>query len=92
MIGFFIKVIVGIILFIPVSGAFVLTRQASHLGETFTWFIVLIVFILLFGPDEVPTIAKKAGQLFRQVTDVKDSINDSVNNEINDIKKIVKKD
>ena len=53
---------------------------------------VLIVFILLFGPDEVPIIAKKAGQLFRQVTDVKDSINDSVNNEINDIKKIFKKD
>ena len=45
---FLIKVIVGIILFLPVGGAFVLTRQASHLGETFIWFVVLIVFIYFY--------------------------------------------
>ena len=52
---------------------------------------VFLVFILLFGPDEVPNIAKKCGKFYRNITNMKDEINDSVNKEINDIKKITKK-
>ena len=52
---------------------------------------VFLVFILLFGPDEVPNIAKKCGKFYRNITNMKDEINDSVNKEINGIKKITKK-
>ena len=50
---------------------------------------VLVVFILLFGPDELPTIAKNSAKLYRKITNFKDELNESVNEEINDIKKIV---
>ena len=45
---------------------------------------VFLVFILLFGPDEVPNIAKKCGKFYRNITNMKDEINDSVNKEINE--------
>ena len=44
---------------------------------------VFVVFILLFGPDEVPNIAKKCGKFYRNIANIKDEINDSVNKEIN---------
>ena len=60
-------------------------------GLGFTEIIfILLLFILLFGPNEVPHIAKKCGKLFRDITNMKDEINDSVNKEINDIKDITK--
>tara|TARA_B100001996_G_C18652793_1_gene590090 strand:- start:1141 stop:1332 length:192 start_codon:yes stop_codon:yes gene_type:complete len=52
---------------------------------------VFIIFILLFGPDEVPKIAKKCGNFFRGITNIKDDINNTINKEINDIKDIDKK-
>tara|TARA_B100000614_G_scaffold166875_1_gene148642 strand:+ start:59 stop:250 length:192 start_codon:yes stop_codon:yes gene_type:complete len=52
---------------------------------------VFIIFTLLFGPDEVPKIAKKIGNFFRNITNIKDDINDSINKEINDIKEIDRK-
>ncbi|MEC9381957.1 MAG: twin-arginine translocase TatA/TatE family subunit [Thermodesulfobacteriota bacterium] len=52
---------------------------------------VLIVFILLFGPDEVPKIAKKCSKFYRDVINIKEDLNRSVNEEINDIKKTVEK-
>ena len=48
---------------------------------------VLIVFILLFGPDEVPKIAKSCSKFYRDVLNIKEDFNQSVNDEINDIKK-----
>ena len=52
--------------------------------------LVLVIFILLFGPKEIPIISKKLAKFYRDVLKVKDDFNDSVNNEINDIKKIKK--
>ena len=51
---------------------------------------VLVIFILLFGPKEIPIISKKLAKFYRDVLKVKDDFNDSVNNEINDLKKIKK--
>lgn len=53
--------------------------------------LVFLVFIILFGPDEVPVIAKKCGSFFRKIVDLKNEINNTVNKEINDIKEITKK-
>ena len=50
---------------------------------------VLVVLILLFGPDELPTIAKNCARFYRKITNLKDELNESVNEEINDIKKVV---
>ncbi|NSW73230.1 twin-arginine translocase TatA/TatE family subunit [bacterium] len=52
--------------------------------------LVLVIFILLFGPKEIPVISKKLAKFYRDVLKVKDDFNDSVNNEINDLKKIKK--
>ncbi len=52
--------------------------------------LVLVIFILLFGPKEIPAISKKLAKFYRDVLKVKDDFNDSVNNEINDLKKIKK--
>ena len=52
--------------------------------------LVLVIFILLFGPKEIPIISKKLAKFYRDVLKVKDDFNDSVNNEINDLKKIKK--
>ena len=40
------------------------------LGFTEIIFIFLL-FILLFGPNEVPVIAKKCGQFYRNITNMK---------------------
>lgn len=60
------------------------------LGFTEIVFIFLI-FIILFGPEEIPSIAKKCGKFYRNITSLKDEINENVNKEINDIKEITKK-
>ena len=52
--------------------------------------LVLVIFILLFGPKEIPIISKKLAKFYRDVLKVKDDFNESVNNEINDLKKIKK--
>ena len=52
--------------------------------------LVLVIFILLFGPKEIHVISKKLAKFYRDVLKVKDDFNDSVNNEINDLKKIKK--
>mgnify|MGYP005682054919 CR=1 FL=1 len=52
--------------------------------------LVLVIFILLFCPKEIPFISKKLAKFYRDVLKVKDDFNDSVNNEINDLKKIKK--
>ena len=52
--------------------------------------LVLVIFILLFGPKEIPIISKKLAKFYRDVLKVKEDFNDSVNNEINDLKKIKK--
>ena len=52
--------------------------------------LVLVIFIVLFGPKEIPIISKKLAKFYRDVLKVKDDFNDSVNNEINDLKKIKK--
>ena len=52
--------------------------------------LVLVIFIFLFGPKEIPIISKKLAKFYRDVLKVKDDFNDSVNNEINDLKKIKK--
>ena len=52
--------------------------------------LVLVIFILLFGPKEIPVISKKLAKFYRDFLKVKDDFNDSVNNEINDLKKIKK--
>ena len=52
--------------------------------------LVLVIFILLFGPKEIPIISKKLAKFYRDVLKVKDDFNDSVNNEINDLKRFKK--
>lgn len=52
--------------------------------------LVLVIFIILFGPTEIPEISKKMAKLYRDIIRVKDDLNDSVNNEINDLKEIKK--
>ena len=50
---------------------------------------VFLVFILLFGPDELPKIVKNCSKFYRRIIDLKDELNESVNKEVNDIKKVV---
>lgn len=50
---------------------------------------VFLVFILLFGPDELPNIVKNCSKFYRRIIDLKDELNESVNKEVNDIKKVV---
>lgn len=52
--------------------------------------LVLIVFIILFGPDEVPKVAKSLSKLYRKIVTIKDDLNDSVTKEVNDLKTIKK--
>ena len=42
--------------------------------------LVLVIFILLFGPKEIPIISKKLAKFYRDVLKVKDDFNDSVKN------------
>ena len=51
---------------------------------------VFLVFILLFGPEELPNIVKNCSKFYRKAINLKDELNASVNEEINDIEKIVK--
>ena len=51
---------------------------------------VIIIFIILFGPNEIPKISKNIAKFYRDIIKVKDDFNDSVNEEINDLKKIKK--
>jgi len=50
---------------------------------------VFLIFILLFGPEELPNIARNCSKFYRKIINLKDELNESVNEEINDIKKIV---
>ena len=52
--------------------------------------LVLVVFIILFGPDEVPKVAKSLSKLDRNIVNIKDDLNDSVTKEVNDLKTIKK--
>tara|TARA_Y100001970_G_scaffold21981_1_gene25302 strand:- start:9705 stop:9911 length:207 start_codon:yes stop_codon:yes gene_type:complete len=51
---------------------------------------VIVIFIILFGPNEIPKISKNIAKFYRDIIKVKDDFNDSVNEEINDLKKIKK--
>tara|TARA_Y100001980_G_C14556054_1_gene346220 strand:+ start:2464 stop:2670 length:207 start_codon:yes stop_codon:yes gene_type:complete len=51
---------------------------------------VIVIFIILFGPNEIPKISKNIAKFYRDIVKVKDDFNDSVNEEINDLKKIKK--
>ena len=51
---------------------------------------VIVIFIILFGPNEIPKISKNIAKFYRDIIKVKDDFNDSVNDEINDLKKIKK--
>lgn len=42
-------------------------------------FVILIVILVLFGPDKLPEIAKKIGGASREIRDGLDSINDQMN-------------
>ena len=52
--------------------------------------LVVVIFILLFGPDEVPKIAKSLSKLYRNIVNMKDDLNESVTKEVNDLKTIKK--
>ena len=52
--------------------------------------LVVVIFIILFGPDEVPKIAKSLSKLYRNIVNMKDDLNESVTNEVNDLKTIKK--
>ena len=56
----------------------------------FTVALGIFIFIILFGPTEIPEISKKMAKFYRDIIRVKDDLNDSVNNEINDLKEIKK--
>jgi sec-independent protein translocase protein TatA len=42
-------------------------------------FIVLIVILVLFGPDKLPELAKKIGGASREIRDNLDSVNEQMN-------------
>ena len=42
-------------------------------------FVILIVILVLFGPDKLPEIAKKIGGASREIRDNLDTINDQMN-------------
>ena len=50
--------------------------------------LVLVVFIILFGPDELPKVAKSLSKFYRNIVNIKDDLNDSVTKEVNDLKAI----
>ncbi|MEL0080703.1 MAG: twin-arginine translocase TatA/TatE family subunit [bacterium] len=52
--------------------------------------LVVVIFIILFGPDEVPKIAKSLSKLYRNIVNMKDDLNESVTKEVNDLKTIKK--
>ena len=52
--------------------------------------LVVVIFIILFGPDEVPKIAKSLSKLYRNIVNMKDNLNESVTKEVNDLKTIKK--
>lgn len=52
--------------------------------------LVVVIFIILFGPDEIPKIAKSLSKLYRNIVNMKDDLNESVTKEVNDLKTIKK--
>ncbi|MBA4728972.1 MAG: twin-arginine translocase TatA/TatE family subunit [Deltaproteobacteria bacterium TMED126] len=52
--------------------------------------LIVVIFIILFGPDEVPKIAKSLSKLYRNIVNMKDDLNESVTKEVNDLKTIKK--
>ena len=52
--------------------------------------LVVVIFIILFGPDEVPKIAKSLSKLYRNIVNMKDDLNEYVTKEVNDLKTIKK--
>ena len=36
--------------------------------------LVVVIFIILFGPDEVPKIAKSLSKLYRNIVNMKDDL------------------
>ena len=52
--------------------------------------LIFVIFIILFGPDEIPKIAKSLSKLYRNIVNMKDDLNESVTKEVNDLKTIKK--
>ena len=52
--------------------------------------LIVVIFIILFGPDEAPKIAKSLSKLYRNIVNMKDDLNESVTKEVNDLKTIKK--
>ena len=59
-------------------------------GANLTIITFVVIFIILFGPDEVPKIAKSLSKLYRNIVNMKDDLNESVTKEVNDLKTIKK--
>lgn len=53
-------------------------------------FIILLIVLILFGADKIPSIARTLGKGFREVQKATDDIKKEMNNHTNDIAKDVK--
>lgn len=48
--------------------------------------VILIVFLLLFGPDKIPSIARTLGSIMRQVNQATNTLKDEITKEVDVMK------